>query len=301
MTVFASMPTPQTKHPYLAKNLGLLEPLYFKREDLHPLLSHKGRSLPIMMDLQIKKGKLNFVISSSGNAALAAASHTKKLNKKTRAKLTLRIFVGEKIYPAKLKKLKQLTDKNITLIKIKNPKQSAFLLQKSGEAVWLRQSTDDNALIGYESLAKELAKIKNLAAVFVPTSSGTTALGLNKGFKKLKLKIQIHVAQTLAVHPIALPFVKNEKIATTGEASIASAIVDKVALRKPELIKAIKASRGSGWIISDKEIVDAIKYTTKTEKIKLSPNSALAVAALKQALESGYKFKGAVVCLITGQ
>ncbi len=294
------MLTPQTKHPKLAKAIGLTAPLYFKREDLHPLLSHKGRSLPLMIDHHIKNGVNNFVVSSSGNAAIASALYIKKLNHKRQDKLSLQIFVGEKIDSAKLKKIQKLIDKNITLLQTKNPKQSAFQLQKNNQAIWLRQSTDDTALLGYAELAKELSKIKNLSAVFVPTSSGTTALGLAQEFKKLKLKAQIHIVQTLAVHPIAEKFSSMRSCCVEKE-SLASAIVDKIALRKLPLLKAIKENRGYGWVASNQQIELAIKLVAKTEKIKLSPNSALAIIGLQQAIRNNWKFSGPVVCLITGQ
>lgn len=294
------MLTPQTKQTKLNEILRLNQPLYFKREDLHPLMSHKGRSLPLMIDSHIKQGQKYFVVSSSGNAAIASALYIKKLNSKLKNKLTLQIFVGKKIDSTKLKKLKKLTDKNITLIQTKNPKQSALQSQKNNNTAWLRQSTDDTALLGYQGLAKELAKIKNLAAVFVPTSSGTTALGLAQGFKKIKVRAQIHIVQTLCVHPIAEVFLKA-KINQTEKESLASAIVDKIAFRKLPLIKAVQASGGSGWIASNEQIKKAIKLVAMTEKIKLSANSALAVAGLEQATENNWKFSGPVVCLITGQ
>ncbi len=294
------MLTPQTKHLKLAKALGLSQTLYFKREDLHPLMSHKGRSIPLMMLSHLEQGQKNFVVSSSGNAAIASALYIKKLNQKIKDKLNLQIFVGEKIDPAKLNKLKKLTNKNISLVQIKNPKQSAFQLQKNKGAAWLRQSTDDTALLGYADLAKELSKIKNLSAVFVPTSSGTTALGLAQAFKKLKLKIQIHVVQTVAVHPIVDNFVSMSNCCIEKE-SLASAIVDKIALRKLPLLKIIKENRGYGWMAENKEIEAMMKLVMKTEKIKLSPNSALAVVGLQQAIQNNWKFAGPAVCLITGQ
>ncbi|MCX6779713.1 MAG: PLP-dependent lyase/thiolase [Candidatus Magasanikbacteria bacterium] len=293
------MLTPQTQHPKLAQTIGLSQRLYFKREDLHPLLSHKGRSLPIMINNRLKTGINNFVVSSSGNAAIASALYISQLNKKRKEKINLQIFVGEKIDLLKLKKLKKLVTKNITLTQTKNPKQSAFQLQKNNQAVWLRQSTDDTALLGYHDLAKELSKIKNLSAVFIPTSSGTTALGLDQGFKKLKLKIQIHIVQTAAIHPIVQNF--SSQRCDIEKESLATAIVDKIALRKLPLLKALKTNRGYGWVEFNQEIKNAIQLTNKTEKIQLSSNSALAVAALQQAIKNNWKFTGPVVCLITGQ
>lgn len=292
------MITPQTKHKKLAKILGLKVPVYFKREDLHPLKSHKGRSLPLMINTYSKQGETNFVISSSGNAALAAGLYIKKYNQKNKNKLSLQIFVGEKIDLKKLGWLKKLQSKNITIIKTKNPKQEAFKIDRLGKAKILRQSTDDLALLGYESLAKELSKIKNLSAIFIPTSSGTTAQGLYEGLKKIKILPQIHIIQTTACHPMAMNF---STTSTSTTKSIAGAIVDNIAHRKNTVVADIKSSCGFGWITDDQQIQDAIKIVYKTEKIKLSPNSALAVAGLQQAIKQNWQFIGPIVCLITGK
>lgn len=293
------MITPQTKHLKLAKTLGLEVPLYFKREDLHPLGSHKGRSIPLMINTYVKQGQANFVVSSSGNAALAAGLYIKKYNQQHKNKLTLQIFIGEKIDQRKLAMLKKVLSKNIIITQTKNPKQAAFQMDKSAKAKILRQSTDDIALLGYEELAKELNKIKNLAAIFIPTSSGTTAQGLFVGFKKLKILPQIHIVQTTACHPMAQGFSTIQSTDTTQ--SIAGAIVDNVARRKELVITDIKKSHGFGWIADDQQIQNAIDLVYKTEKIKLSPNSALAVVGLQQALKSNWSFTGPVVCLITGK
>jgi len=293
------MITPQTKHQKLAKILGLTIPLYFKREDLHPLGSHKGRSIPLMIDIYTKQGWNNFVISSSGNAALAAGLYIKKYNQTHKNKLSLQIFVGKKIDQEKLKSLKKILSKNITIIQTKNPKQSAFQINQSNQAKLLRQSTDDTALLGYEKLAMELSRIKNLSAIFIPTSSGTTAQGLYEAFKKLKIKPQIHIVQTIACHPMAMNFSPISPYITTK--SIAGAIVDNIAHRKETVTVDIKNSHGFGWVANDQEIKDVIKSVYKTEKIKLSANSALAVVGLQQAVKENWKFTGTVVCLITGK
>ena len=295
--------TEQKKYPNMASALKLGADLYLKREDTHPFGSHKGRSIPLMIESYAKAGWTNFVISSSGNAALAAALAIKKYNLKHKTKpLTLKIFVGKKIDNNKLLSLRGslVLWRRINLFEIKqvaNPKQQAFLTEKSGLAKNLRQSTDESALIGYQNLARELAKIKNLSAIFIPTSSGTTAEGLYLGFKKQKP--QIHIVQTNACHPI-VSALRPELSMDNAKTSLASAIVDKVAHRKETVVKIVKASGGTGWIINDKEIKEAIKLVKKYTGLNISPNSALSLAGLKKAIQEGWKFKGAVVCLITG-
>ena len=299
------MKTPQTEVPALARALGLAGPVYLKREDLHPYGSHKGRSLPYMIKTYVKEGVRDFVISSSGNAAIAAVHTVVQHNKNNpQTPISLHIFVGEKIDKNKLKKLSAISYQlsAISIEQTSRPKQAALQYEKEHQAKLLRQSTDDRALEGYQELAHELDKIKNLQAIFIPTSSGTTAQALGEIFQTLDQDPQIHIVQTESCHPMVEeypPLLAKEGLGEVKQ-SIASAIVDRVAHRKDKVVEVVKASGGAGWIVTDDEIKEAVKLAKQTINLDISPNSALAVAGLKKAVANGFSFSGPVVCLITG-
>ncbi len=295
--------TPQIEAKKLASAFATHAKIYLKREDLHPYGSHKGRSIPHMIETYLQNGVTHFCISSSGNAALAAALYIKEYNTKHKNnKLNLTIFLGKNINKQKLDILKKISEDTIRIEKTDNPKQSAFKMDKASLAKNLRQSTDDIALIGYSDLAQELATIKNLQAIFIPTSSGTTAEGLYKNFTKMGLKPQIHIVQTTSCHPVAQAFSPSTTNSqNTAEVSLAGAIVDKVVFRKENVIRAVKKSKGNVWVCTNTEIKQAIKITKKTEHIDISANSALSVAGLSQAIKNNWQFTGVVVCLITGR
>jgi len=292
------MQTPQQSYPNLANSIGV-PVLYLKREDLHEYKSHKGRSIPKMIELYTKEGFDNFVISSSGNAGLAAIMFIKNYNKTAQKPLKLAVFVGEKINETKLRPLEELKDENIEIKQVERPKQQAFLEGKKDATLFLRQSTDDSSLEGYKSLAEELNEIENLEAIFVPTSSGTTVEALGKYFEDLNQTPQIHIVQTESCNPIASEFMEWNKMDV--EDSIASAIVDNVSHRKDAVVKIVQNTKGNGWIITNSEIKSAINLIKEDTEIETSPNSALAVAGLIKARESGWSWNGAVVCLITGK
>lgn len=310
------MKTPQQSYPELAQALGTPE-IYLKREDLHKYGSHKGRSIPLMIKRYTKPPKIknekgeiikqrtykNFVISSSGNAALAAIMAVQAHNVNNPEKIKLKILVGQNINREKLKTLlAEINDTNVTLEQVENPKQEAFLEGKDESIKFLRQSTDDLALEGYFELAEELTKISNLQAVFIPTSSGTTAQGLGEAFKKLNCPAQIHIVQTTACHPIAKTFNPSLSLPLAGtRTSTADAIVDNIVHRKEKVLEVIKNSRGSGWVVNDEGIKNAIDLVEDTCKIKISPNSALSISGLQKSLSNNWKFTGPVVCLITGR
>jgi threonine synthase len=292
-----TMITPQTTHPELAKEIGV-KGLYLKREDLHPYGSHKGRSVPVMIDLKASKGSKDFAISSSGNAALAALRHIQKRNIEG-ADFSLSILIGEHINADKKDKLfSEILDGRIKIAESPRPLQTLFALVKGEKKESLRQSIDDAALIGYESLAEELAAIPDLSAVFMGTSSGTTAQALANYFIKNDKAIAVHIVQTSTVSPIAEEFSPPPALL---EVSLADAIVDKVAHRKDALVEAIKKTNGSGWIATNEDISKAQKLMKEKASVDATGNGALALAGLLKARAGGIKFKGTVVCVVGGK
>lgn len=272
------MITPHEEYANLAAEIGV-ERLFFKREDLHPLKSHKGRSIPIMMDHYIAKGITHFAISSSGNAAIAAAMYAKEKN------VELDIYVGKKISTKKLYALQDLCGGNIRLHQVERPLQT---LTQSGIAP-LRQSNDDTALIGYQSLAEELRTIPDLKSVFVPTSSGTLAQALATELKG----VDVYVVQTTGCHPIASAF---GAMGDQEEESLADALVDKIALRKDK----IKSLIADAYIIDNENILTAQSLTKIHTDLSISTNSAVSLAGVMSAVYTGEVLAGSTVCIITG-
>lgn len=310
-----STKTPLEHYPALAKAIGVSD-LYFKREDLHPYGSHKGRSIPVMIDNYYKKGDRRFAISSSGNAALAAALYINESNAKSEEPADLDIFVGNHVALHKLEKLKKIaatpeSNGHIRILVKERPLQA--LTQAANEGVRsLRQSTDDTALIGYESLAEELSDqlktteesgAEKAGAVFIGTSSGTTAQALASYFlektstKKNGACPQVHIVQTSSCHPIADAFGVYEG---PDEKSNADAIVDITAQRKSALIPLIEKTGGHGWFATNENIQAAQELVKKHTGLDISANSALSVAGAMQAVYAGHNIDGPVICLICG-
>lgn len=290
------MITRHEAYPDLAKALEM-KTLFFKREDLHPYGSHKGRSIPVMIDEYVKQGDKHFAISSSGNAALAAAFHVQKLNKDGADSIILEILVGRHISDKKLQKLNQFKNNEITVTMHDRPLQTLFNKTQDGSMKALRQSTDDLSLVGYKELAAELLEIPNLQAVFIGSSSGTTAQALAECFLAEKKAVEVHIVQTSSCHPISDSFVDDE---TLDEQSIADAIVDHSAIRKGMLVKLINETSGSGWIASNEQIRSAQEITKNHTGLNISTNSALSVAGLMQAVYTGKSWDGSVACMICG-
>jgi threonine dehydratase len=254
-----------------------------------------------MIDHYLGRGDKHFVISSSGNAALAAGLHVAKINSDSKQAITLDILVGKNIAPHKLEKLKSIeSDLGKGHIRVLIKERPLISLNEAiGEGKRsLRQSTDNIALIGYKSLSEELSEIKNAGAIFIGTSSGTTAQALAQYVIDNKLQIQIHIVQTSSCHPISDSF---ETYDGPDEKSIADAIVSKTSERSPKLVSLINETNGYGWTATNEEINTAKELVQKHTGLDISQNSALSVVGAMQAVYRDWQIDGSVICLICGE
>lgn len=265
-----------------------IESTLFKCEYENPTGSVKDRGFVYQISKLHEKGVKRAVISSSGNAAISAFYYSKL------AKIKLTVFVSPKISRGKLKLLKKLNCKLvITLRSI----SEAFQYAKKNHAYNLRQSKDPNAVFGYMTLAFELhEQNQDIDAVFIPVSSGTALAGLSRGFLKLGHLPAIHAVQTEKVYPIASLF---DREFTPKKKSLAEAIVAKYTPREDEIVEIIRKSKGSAWVISDKEMTVAKKWLT-SQSLTCSYEGAAALAALWKAKKKGYNYKNPV-CILTGR
>jgi threonine dehydratase len=249
-----------------------------------------------MIDTYYASGDRRFAISSSGNAALAAAIHAHTINTKNAEPIDLDIFVGHRIAAHKREKLEQYADDHIRILIKEHPLLALTQAIQEGYRS-LRQSVDDTALEGYKSLAEELSHITDLGAIFIGTSSGTTAQALAHFFSKKKSLVQIHIVQTSSCHPLVDAFESSD---VPDEISIADAIVDRIAYRKDALIPLISKTGGRGWSASNQDIETAQQFVTTYTGIDISTNSALSIVGVMKATHIGFEIPGSVVCMICG-
>ena len=263
-----------------------IEQIYLKREDQNTTGSVKYRGLLQQIEAAVPLGHTEFVLSSSGNAGIAAAHICNKFGYK------LTVFVSKNINQAKLKKLQQFNCNVVTSI---GPLNDSLKYADEINAYHLRQSTDPYATIGYRDIAHELvnqlvvtippSEQQNIA-IFLPVSSGTTLMGVYEGFleqleeENIASLPQLHAVQTAAVHPIARAFDSDFR---RKSSSIVDSIVPPLnPPRKDAVIAAIRKSKGSGWIVND-DIVISEHEELLSHDIETSYEGALALAAYKKS------------------
>lgn len=292
--------TPLENNRNLAKELDVQE-IYLKREDLNPTGSHKDRGLTFQISAHVQDGKKEFVISSSGNSAISAVKLLKNTQK------ILHLFLSSNLSVQKIARLvsplenisneifkgKDIEFENFTFNFSNKPLSNAFSFAKENGLTLLRGSTDKYGSEGYKTIMYEIESQKiDYDSIFIPTSSGTTAKGIYEAFETTK---PLHLIQTTKINTLVHRFDKKYNPSVT---SLADSIVDRVGHRAIEIEEIIKNSKGTGWIISDDEILNA-QEILKNLKIKTSNESALTIAGIIKAKKNGWEIKRPL-CIFTG-
>ena len=256
-----------------------LESLWVQREDHNPFGSHKDRSLSVQIALYREEGVQSVCISSSGNAAIAAAAACREAGMHVFACMSPETARG-KVEPV----LELGADVLFSSRAIGLAKDLVALGIPN-----LRPSVDDRALLGYEAISYFLAErgpIESVDSMFCYTTSGSTLAGIWQGWQKLKERgwtgriPGLHAAQAGQITSIAERF--GESTGQVGRSVIGDLGVRRTRRMGP-VVRAIRASGGFGWAMRDEEILEAQEWMAK-RGFMICLESACSVAA---ALEAG--------------
>ncbi|OGG02487.1 hypothetical protein A2W14_01665 [Candidatus Gottesmanbacteria bacterium RBG_16_37_8] len=260
--------------------------IYFKCEFENPTGSVKDRGICFQVAKLSENGQKKAVISSSGNAAISAASYCNLQG------ITLKVYVSPKINPHKLAKIASLS----LVSKTNKPLSQAFRYSLQYKAANLRQSTDPHGWVGYSTISFELKEeLPLIDALFLPVSSGTTLLGIFNGFAELNNLPAIHAVQSAFLNPLSSQF---DKKFIPEKNNLCDAIVAKYLPLEKKIIDIIKKTKGFSWTVENSQIRKKGEQLKKYN-LNVSNEGAACLAAVYKAAACGYVYKNPV-CLLTG-
>ncbi|MCL5090554.1 MAG: pyridoxal-phosphate dependent enzyme [Patescibacteria group bacterium] len=259
-----------------------------KREDKNPTGSLKDRGMAYLVSYAYSIGEKKLVISSSGNAAISAASYAGL------AGLDLTVFLSPKINLEKLAKIKET---GVKIVFSNKTVSEATLFAKKNGLYNLRPSIHEFGPEGYQTIAFELMRSREkVEDIFIPVSSGVALTGIARGFEKVGFLPKLHLCQGAGFCPLGSLF---DKDFVTEKENLPQALVAKTTVLKTPIIEWIKKSRGNGWVVQNKEIETA-QNKLKEKGIETSEEGALAFAAVEKARRKGFVL-GKTVVLLTGK
>ncbi len=276
--------------------------LVLKREDKNPTGSWKDRGTAYKLTSLISNGIKQAVIASSGNAAISLMKYANTIGD-----FKLHVVISESTSLEKKEIIHSLVNNIHQIYLTDNVRVKAVEISAMLQIPNLKVSIDDEVLTGYWSLGFELShhfkkQDNKNSAIFLPVSSGSTMVGIVQGLHShLQSEFdlpKIFAVQTQRVHPI-VDLLYPENVTQSSNTSLADAIIDKTALRSPQLLKIIKETQGDALLISDEEILTAIEFLKVRNIDDVSYTSALSVAGYLK-VKNSYNFVK-TICILSGR
>jgi threonine synthase len=307
LTGFYSGFTPLVRASRLAEALGLDE-LYIKDDSVnHPTFSYKDRVVSVAATKALELGFPVFGCASTGNLAGSVAAHAARLG------LQCYVFIPHDLEPAKILGA-AVYRPHIVAVEGNYDDVNRLCTQVADRYGWgfaninLRSYYAEGAKsMGFE-IAEQLGW-RYPDHIVSPVAGGTLLPRIYKGLREFSevglvqgRLPRIHAAQPSGSAPViraldaGLEFPDPVKPDT---------IAKSLAIGNPadgfQVVKVVKETGGSGAMVSDAEILDAIDLLAQTEGIFTEPAGGTTLAATRALVRRGViKSNESVVVCITG-
>jgi threonine synthase len=306
-TGFNSGFTPLVRATRLARELGLDE-LYIKDDSVnHPTFSYKDRVVSVAATRAVELGFPVFGCASTGNLAGSVAAHAARLG------LSCYVFIPHDLEPSKVLGA-AVYRPHIVAVEGNYDDVNRLCTQIADRYGWgfaninLRSYYAEGAkTMGFE-IAEQLGW-RFPAHVVSPVAGGTLLPRIFKGFREMRevglvdgQLPKIHAAQPEGSAPVVRAIQSGAEF---PEPVKPMTIAKSLAIGNPadgfQVVKVVTATGGTGVMVSDEQILDAIDLLARTEGIFTEPAGGTTLAATRALVERGVirRDESVVVC-ITG-
>ena len=282
--------TPCVELPALGRVLGL-QRLYAKLEFLNPTGSFKDRGTAIMMSVAREQGVTEVVEDSSGNAGASVAAYA------ARAGIKAHVFVPANAPPSKIQQIKVYDAEVHAII---GPREAAteeaIAYYTERGLVYASHILSPYFLEGTKTLSYEVTRQMADGLpdhVVMPVGNGSLFIGAWKGLEELQDAGQVsqmprfHCIQARSVMPIVAAYAGNDWTPEPGATTVAGGIPVAAPPRKQQIMKVLRASKGTALAVEEKEILRWQKLLAEEEGIFVEPTSAVAFAGLEHLVRHG--------------
>src|SRR5512134_1731399 len=306
-TGFNSGFTPLVRATRLAKELGIDE-LYIKDDSVnHPTFSYKDRVVSVAATRCVELGFPVFGCASTGNLAGSVAAHAARLG------LPCYVFIPHDLEPNKVLGA-AIYKPTVVAVEGNYDDVNRLCTQIADQHKWgfaninLRAYYAEGAkTMGFE-IAEQLGW-RYPDHIVSPVAGGTLLPRIYKGLRELKqvglvsgTLPKIHAAQPSGSAPVIRALEMGLEFPDPVKPNT---IAKSLAIGNPadgfQVVKVVKETGGSGAMVSDEEILDAIQLLASTEGIFTEPAGGTTVAATRVLVRRGViKPNESVVVCITG-
>jgi threonine synthase len=306
-TGFNSGYTPLVRATRLADELGIAE-LYIKDDSVnHPTFSYKDRVVSVAATRAVELGFSVFGCASTGNLAGSVAAHAARLG------LPCYVFIPNDLEPAKVVGA-AIYNPHVIAVEGNYDDVNRLCTQIADRYGWgfaninLRSYYAEGAKTTGFEIAEQLGW-RFPDHIVSPVAGGTLLPRIFKGLREFKdvglvegNLPKIHAAQPQGSAPVVRALEAGLEF---PEPVKPNTIAKSLAIGNPadgfQVVKVVKETGGSGAMVSDAEILDAIQLLARTEGIFTEPAGGTTLAATRALVKKGVigPKDSAVVC-ITG-
>jgi threonine synthase len=286
--------TPLVHAPRLGGRLGI-DALYIKDESLNPTNSFKARGLSAAVTRAFYLGAKTLSIPSAGNAANALAAYA------ARAGLAAQVFMPKDVKPPFIREC-ELYGAEVTLVDGLITDAGRVAAERGGPLGWYDTSTlkEPYRIEGKKTMGYELAEQLGWRLpdwIIYPTGGGTGMVGMWKAFEEMERigwlppgrRPRMVTVQAEHCAPIVRAFERGTEKAEPWQnaRTIADGLRVPRAIGDFLVLRAIRESGGAAVVVSDREMVAAMREMGAEEGISAAPEGGAALQALKVLLARG--------------
>jgi threonine synthase len=306
-TGFNSGYTPLVRATRLARELGVNE-LYIKDDSVnHPTFSYKDRVVSIAASRAVELGFQVFGCASTGNLAGSVAAHAARLG------LPCYVFIPNDLEPAKVLGA-AIYNPHVVAVEGNYDDVNRLCTQIVDRYGWgfaninLRSYYAEGAKTTGFEIAEQLGW-RFPDHIVSPVAGGTLLPRIFKGLREFRdvglvegPLPRIHAAQPAGSAPVIRALQAG---ADFPEPVKPDTIAKSLAIGNPadgfQVVKVVRETGGSGAMVSDTEILDAIRLLAQTEGIFTEPAGGTTLAATRALIRQGViRPDESVVVCITG-
>jgi threonine dehydratase len=267
--------------------------VFLKLESEGPMGSFKVRGAYHAMLRRKQKGALRGVVTSStGNHGAAVAYAARQLG------VPARVYLPEKPNPVKRARIAQQGAEIVesgAFLEAERELAERFA-QESG---WfnLVDGVEPEMLPGTAAIGCEIVEqVPNVDVIIIPVGDSTLIRGAAFAAKQLRPGVKIIGVQAERAPAYALSFREGRAVSTASSDTIADGLAVRHA--SEENVREISARVDDFAVVSEEEMLAAVRKLILDEHVVTEPSGAAATAAL---LKNGGKFAGkTIVLLVTG-
>lgn len=259
--------------------------ILIKQEQLFPTGSYKDRGAAVLISKAREMGIRRVVQDSSGNAGVAIAAYS------ARAGIACEIYVPESVSEAKLVQLSWYGAK-VHRIPGSREETAQAALEAARTTYYASHCWNPFFLQGTKTFAYELCEQLDWTApdvLVLPAGNGTLVLGAAIGFDELmRMGIIDQLPRIIAVQseqcaPLARAF--SARTDSVPEIRKGETLAEGISIARPvrgkQVLEAVRKSRGTFVIVSDEEIISALKLVA-SQGFYVEPTAAATIAGLRK-------------------